>query len=272
MKRGLLITGLILISLTTFGQKKKGLTFNIKDFNEKFDLVIWLNEYDMVAWWTSDSVMTEDENEIKKLGTEWFCYKDTDGIWHAAYGNLQNDQYNLIFHYTVDKENKVKKSKDTVTPEFLNSYAFALRTSNEDIKQLKDTSNIRFNQFIRKNLDNTFDVWILPAFQPNGTAVYGGEFHFKIDQTGKIILSKDSYYQGAFRGFKTEPPREIWLNYRDVKDPTLGSIFFAWYYKNYFTSIKIDNQDSFSTPFKGDKEYTWLHVQKDMKKEKKKKK
>lgn len=270
MKR-LLITTFILASFVSFGQKKKGLSFNIKDFNEKFDLVLWLNEYDIVAWWTSDSVMTEDQNEIKKLGPEWFCYKDTEGLWHAAYGNLQNNNYDLVFHYTVDKENKVKKSKEPVDSEFLNPFAIALRTSNQDIKQLKDTSNIRFNQFIRKNPDSTFDVWILPAFQPNGTAVYGGEFHFKIDQTGNVILSKDSYYQGAFRGFKTDPPREIWLNYRDLKDPSLGSIFFAWYYKSYFTSVKIDNQDSFSTPFKGDKGYAWIHVQKDVKKERKKK-
>lgn len=271
MKRLITITPFILASLSSFGQKKEGLTFNVKDFNEKFDLVLWLNEYDIVAWWTSDSVMTEDKNEIQKLGTEWFCYKDPEGIWHAAYGNLQNDKYELVFHYTVDKENKVKKSKEQVDSEFLTPFAFALRTSNQDIKQLKDTSNIRFNQFIRKNPDSTFDVWILPAFQPNGTAVYGGEFHFKIDQAGTAILSKDSYYQGAFRGFKTDPPREIWLNYHDLKDPSFGSIFFAWYYKSYFTSIKIDNQDSFSTPFKGDKDYTWIHVEKDKKKEKKKK-
>jgi hypothetical protein len=264
MKR-LLIATFILASIASFGQKE-GLNFDIDDFNEKFDLVLWLHEYDMIAWRTSDSVMTEDQADIQRLGPEWFCYKDTVGIWHAAYGALRADTYELIFHYTVEKDNNVKKSGKRTSSGVLDSYAFALRTSNKDMQELKDSSGIRFNQFIRKNSDQTFDVWILPAFQPDGTAVYGGEFHFKIDQAGKTILSKDSYYQGAFRGFKTNPPREIWLNYRDLAKPSLGSIFFAWYYKSYFTSIKIDNQESFSTPFKDNKGYTWVHAEKRAKK------
>jgi hypothetical protein len=270
MRQLIIIFTILLLPTITVGQKK-GLTFNMKDFNEKFDVALWLYEYDAIAWWTSDSVMVQDQNELKKLGPEWFCFKDSDGIWHAAYGKLDGDSYDLVFHFTVDKEHKVKKSTDNIDPSLLNFHAKALRTANNELKPLKDTVNIRFNQFIKQNDDNTFDVWILPAFQPNGVAVYGGEFYYKVDQTGDNIISQDSYYQGAFRGFKTDPPREIWLNYRDKTDPTLGSIFFAWYYKKYFTSIKIDNQDYFSTPFKDGDNYTWLHVQKEKTKDKKKK-
>ncbi len=266
MKNSLLITALFLLSLPTFAQRKKGADFDMKDFNEKFDVVLWLDEYDKIAWGTSDSVMTQPQDELRKLGPEWFCFKDDAGLWHAVYGRLDNDHYDLVFHYTVDDQNKVKRSKEGVGQEFLDPFALALNTANQNLQELRDSVGIRFNQFIRKNPDKTFDVWIFPAFQPDGTAVYGGEFHFKLNPSGKTILAKDSYYQGAFRGFKTQPSREIWLDYQDVKQPTLGSIFFAWYYRQYFTSIKIDNETTFTTPFKDDNRYSWVHVQKDMKK------
>ncbi|NBP70101.1 MAG: hypothetical protein EBR30_14535 [Cytophagia bacterium] len=270
MRKLIIIFTILLVPTITIGQKKR-VAFNMKDFNEKFDLVLWLSEYDAIAWLSSDSVMVQDQNELKKLGPEWFCFKDSDGIWHAAYGRLNEDLYDLVFHFKVDKEYRVIKSSEMIDSSLLNSHAKALRTVNNKLKQLKDSVNISFNQFIRQNRNKTFDIWILPAFQTNGVAVYGGEFHYIVDQTGGNIISQDSYYQGVFRGFKADPPREIWLNYRDKIDPTLGSIFFAWYYKKYFTSIKIDNKDYFSTPFKDGENYTWLHVQKEKTNEKRKK-
>jgi hypothetical protein len=121
-----------------------------------------------------------------------------------------------------------------------------------------------FNQYIKLNADKTFTVWILPAFQTDGTAVYGAEFIYTIDATGNKITKDESYVQSTFRGFKTNPPREIWLNYRETEKPTLGAIFFVWYYKEYFTNIFIDNSKTTSTVVKnGDKGYIWVHVEKE---------
>ena len=121
-----------------------------------------------------------------------------------------------------------------------------------------------FNQYIRRNSDNTFDVWMFPAFQTNGVAVYGGEGIYQIDSTGSKIIADTSYFQQGFRGFKADPPREIWLNYRDIEKPTLGTVFFVWYYKSYFTNIYIDNLKSTSTVVKDGKNgYLWVNVEKD---------
>jgi len=103
----------------------------------------------------------------------------------------------------------------------------------------------------------------LPAFQINNVAVYGGEFIYTIDPTAEKITKDDSYFQGSFRGFNITPPREIWLNYRERDKPTLGSIFFVWYYKRYFTNIFIDNAKTTSTLIKNGNEYMWTHVIKD---------
>jgi len=86
------------------------------------------------------------------------------------------------------------------------------------------------------------------------------------------LISKDEYYQGNFRGFKVGEPIEVWLNYTDVKKPTLGAVFFVWYYKKYFTKINIETSKSISIVFKSDGSYTWIHVEKDLSKKKKRKK
>ncbi|MGE5411136.1 MAG: hypothetical protein ACM3MI_09280, partial [Clostridiales bacterium] len=52
----------------------------------------------------------------------------------------------------------------------------------------------------------------------------------------------DSYFQGEFRGFKVDNPREIWLSYVETEKPTLGAVFFAWYYLSYnkkYTTEKL---------------------------------
>jgi hypothetical protein len=121
-----------------------------------------------------------------------------------------------------------------------------------------------FNQYIRQNSDKTFDVWMLPAFQRDGMAVYGGEAIYKVDPTGTKITSEESKFNEHFLGFKAEPPREIWLNYRELDKPSLGAIFFVWYYKSYFTNIYIDNAKTTSTLLKDQKMgYIWVHVEKE---------
>jgi hypothetical protein len=47
------------------------------------------------------------------------------------------------------------------------------------------------------------------------------------------------------------------------RNPPLGSIFFVWYYKDYFTRIYIDNAKTTSSVSKHGSEYVWVHVEKD---------
>ena len=264
---------LILLILITFGTLiSKAQNFDIEDFNKKAHLAEWLYEYDMIAWWTSDSVMTEEKSEIAQLGSEWFCYKDEKNIWHAFYGKDENGVFKTVFQYEIDSTNTVRKSNSKTDTTILNSYSRALVNSVKQIEDLKDSVNLRFNKYLRRNTNNEIEVFILPAFQPNGTAVFGGEFHFTFNSTGNKLISSEEYYQGSFRGFKVGEPREIWLNYTDVEKPTLGSVFFVWYYKKYFTKINIETSSNISTVFESDGTYTWIHVEKDLSKKKKRKK
>ncbi|MDF2187718.1 hypothetical protein [Paraflavitalea sp. CAU 1676] len=257
--RAIVSTVICIWSATALGQPQ----FDIQSFNQKFETAQWLYQYDIIAWWTSDSILAAPKEEQSKLGGEWFCFQEKD-IWHAAYGKYVNDQFEQVFHYTVDTASKVRRVYNPIDTFLANSYSRALRNANRQIKPLKDTVNVRFNQFIKRNDDQTLSIWLLPAFSQSGVAVYGGEFYYKFDPSGQVMLDKTEYFQGQFKGFKADNPREIWLNYRDVEKPTLGAIFFVWYYKKYFTRITIDNKPSNSTVlFEPDKGYYWIHVVKD---------
>ncbi|MCK9451597.1 MAG: hypothetical protein M0Q90_07900 [Bacteroidales bacterium] len=263
----------LFIGLTTltYGQKSNGPNFDIADFNKNMEVAEWLYEYDMIAWRTSDSVMTQEKKDLERLGSDWFCFQNNE-TWHAVYGKYKNNQFDLVFHFKVDNNGQVNKTTETVDTTLLNRHSRALQTANNQISALKDTVSLRFNQNIKENDDKTLSVWILPAFQPNCVAVYGGEFIYTIDETGTKVFKDDSYFQGEFRGFKVDNPREIWINYRETEKPTLGAVFFAWYYKSYFTKIVIDNSKSISTPFKADNSWTWIHAEKKPEKRKSKKK
>lgn len=265
MKNLLLTIVVLLFCMSGFAQRPspKGPEFDIEDFNKKVAVAEWLVEYDGIAWKTSDVVMQQDQKELEKLGAEWFCFKDTKGSWNAVYGKLTDAGYEMVFRFVIDSSGKVSRSLEKVDQDFLNSHARALSAGRKKLTAAIPPNSPRFNQYIRQNADKTFSVWMLPAFQTDGTAVYGGEAIYTIDATGEKVLKDESYFQPNFRGFKSQPPREIWLNYRELNKPSLGAIFFVWYYKPYFTKIFIDNEASTSTAIKIDDGYTWVHVEKD---------
>lgn len=238
--------------------------FDVEDFNKKLEVVEWLVEYDNVAWKTTDVLLKQEKKELERLGPEWFCFQDKNKVWHAVYGKLNEAGYDVVFHFVIDSAGNISRSDVKLGADFVTDHARALATARNKLSASIPEGSPRFNQYIRQNSDNTFSVWLLPAFQTNRLAVYGGEAIYTIDRTGRKLIKDESYFQPAFRGFKSEPPREIWLNYREMKKPSLGAIFFVWYYKPYFTQIFIDNETSVSTLIKTDKGYMWTHVEKEV--------
>lgn len=258
MRICLLIIAVKLTWLSMSAQTK----FDIESFNKKFDTVQWLCRYDNIAWWTSDSVMAAPEAERSQLGAEWFCFPGDDG-WHAVYGSFDNSRYRIVFHYFVDSLSKIRRINDPVDSSLANSFCRALKKSNALLKPIKDSTRVRFNQYIRRNDDQTITVWLLPAFTTNNVAVYGGEFSYRFDKSGTILLGTHGYFQGKFLGFKADEPREIWLDYTEIDKPTLGGIFFVWYYKTYFTRIVLENRGSKSTAMKDEEgNFFWVHAEK----------
>ena len=259
------ILALVFLPLVVFGQTQKpaGPAFDFYDFNKKFETAQWLVAYDTVAWKTTDLVMVADKAELARLGREWFCFQDMKGVWHAVYGKLENNKFDQVFHYVVDATGKITRTTDKIDEEFLIAHAKALQLAQQKLRETIPENSPMHNTYIKRNDDKTFNVWIFPAFQTEGVAVYGGEFIYTIDATAQKIIKDESYFQGAFRAFNAKPPREIFLDYTEKEKPTLGSIFFVWYYKDYFTRIYIKNAKTLSSVIKNGNEYVWVHVEKD---------
>lgn len=254
----------LLFSITVFCQDEKGLSFDIADFNKKAATAEWLYMYDAIAWWTSDSVVLQDEDELARLGNEWFCFQSSDSNWHAIYGKYENRTFDLVFHFLVDTSYNVSRIYKAVDTFLTHSYSRAIQNAYAELKSISDSFNLRFNHYISRNPDESITVWIFPAFQPNGLAVYGGEFIYTYNPSGTKLLVNDSYYQGQFRGAQVGEQDEIWLVYAELEKPSLGTVFFAWYYKRYFKSIRIENKKYITTTIdNGDGRFTWLHFEKE---------
>jgi hypothetical protein len=263
--KGVWLSLFVLVGVCSAVAQKTAPEFDVADFNQKFEVARWLVAYDTVAWKTTDVMLESDKNEVARLGKEWFCFQDKSGSWHAVFGKLENNKFDQVFHYLIDNGGKIVRTKDQLDEAFLISHARALQLAMTKMDQSIPSNSPRHNSYIKQNPDKTFTVWLLPAFQPNNVAVYGGEFIYTIDAAAEKITKDDSYFQGGFRGFNVKPPREIWLNYRERDKPTLGSIFFVWYYKEYFTTIFIDNSKTTSTVIKAGNDYIWTHVVKEKK-------
>lgn len=237
---------------------------DIEAFSKKTETAAWLVEYDRIAWVSTDELMKQDKKDIERLGSEWFCFQDKDKRWHAVYGKLTDGKYEVVFHFTVNAD-KIIRSDEKVDADFLNKHATALATARAKLLTSIPAQSPKFNQYIRQNVDRTFSVWLLPAFQTNGFAVFGGEGVYTIDATGTKILKDESYFQKDFRGFKASPPRAVAVDYREIDQPTIGGVFFVWYYKPYFTSIHLDTRNITSTVIKTEAGYIWVNVERDTK-------
>ena len=220
MKYIRILLWLALLPLVVSAQPPKttGPAFDIAGFNKKFEIAQWLVAYDGVAWKTTDLLRAGDQAELARLGREWFCFQDSKGVWHAVYGKLENNKFDQVFHYVVDGVEKITRTTDKIDQELLIKHAKALQLAHKKLSETIPDGSPIHNTYIRRNDDQTFNVWVFPAFQPNSVAVYGGEFVYTIDAAAEKITKDDSYFQGSFRGFNAKPPREIWAGlYREGK-------------------------------------------------------
>ena len=257
----LLTATLLLIFLTTQGQKnqpKSPYDDFMKVFNTRLDTVQWLCEYDKIAWWTSDSVYATSKEEQSKLGSEWFCFQ-SDGVWHALYGKYEQPDFKMIYHYVVDSDNHIYRTKQEIDTLTTNPFARALANAGSINEKFADTISVHCNQYIKRNKYKTLSVWLLPAFTRSGIAVYGGEFYYLFDSSGANLISKNEYSIG-YKGFKPDRKKKISLDYTSFKEPPLSAIFFVWYYKDYFDEIFVYSKDFVSSVIRGDDHYTWIHA------------
>ena len=257
-----LTTFLCFLSIAAFCDKKDDFPdFDREDFFKKQETAEWLCVYDQVAWISSDSVMKQDKSEVARIGTEWFCFQDKDKQWHAVYGKYTGDTYDQVFHFIASK-GEMNRISDKVDTALTNSYSRALIAARQQMRAYKDSVNIDFNQYVRKNEDNTITVWLFPSTPSYKQIIYGWEFVYTYNPMGDVLL-KDESYTGSLRYYGADTTKTIYLDYTDVKKATIGSVFYVTYYSKYFERIIINNEKSISSLMPVGNGVTWIHSMKD---------
>lgn len=221
---------LIASGISVFGnalQTEKN-EFDIADFNKQFEVAQWLFRYDTVAWKTTDLVMAGDKEELARLGREWFCFQAKDGLWHAVYGKLANNKFDQVFHYVVDASGKITKTLDKIDEAFVISHARALALAVAKLSESVPADSPNHNSYIRQNPDKSFTVWLLPAFQTNGSLSMAGNLFIRSIRVGKRLRKTKVISRGPFAGLSRHLlARSGSTTQKRISQPSVRSFLFG---------------------------------------------
>jgi len=256
MKKANLLFILITLSCLVKSQSAQT-TFDSTRFNQCLDLATYF-----LSCETYNQAAVDRYKRVEDISAiEWVSYPEnnkwrtigiiTTGSTFTIAKNLQYDSLGQL--------SELPLSADTAG---ISATGSALAFASNRFQLIRDTCNLYFSSFVHTNADQTFSVWYLPAFQPSGQAIYGCEWEYVFDKTGKSLI-RENVFTTRLTGVWIGQPRELWLNYRNTDKPTPGSIFFALSFCDYFTRLRIDTRISTSTITRdATGQYTWTHKMK----------
>lgn len=246
---------LVILIITFEGQAQSSIQeFDSLKFNKQLEFANQLIDYEF-----HNHQVIEKFSKMEDVSSiEWFSYFD-DNTWKTVGGNKSDARFRILHYVVTDSLNSISEDKNNYDTSKINAPGFALSAANLQFQSIRDTCSIYFSSFVISHPDQTISVWFLPAFQPSGQAIYGCEWEYIFDKSGKKLLSQNSFTTNL-RGVWIGEPRELWLNYLNTTHPTIGSIFFALSFRDYFTRIRINTQSSISTTTKNKTgNYIWNH-------------
>jgi hypothetical protein len=150
----------------------------------------WMMDYDRVAWATTDLLLKESKDTLKRVGPTWFCLKQDDA-WYTVYGDFDADAYQVAVCYREVAKDKFEK---VAPPVFADAQRFAraIRLTLPDITETTRRTTVRFNYYVRAEGDR-IALYYLPAFQTDGKLAYGIQHTFHVDATGRDILMHEHH-------------------------------------------------------------------------------
>lgn len=236
--------------------------FNMEEFDKKFNLANDLALDDIVAWWTTDSIMAKKPTLLdSSLDKTWFVY-EKDGKRFAFYGRYSEDKgvYHPKYSFKVNEKGNVKRLSNDVT-EITLKYAEAVNTGKKRFKNILDSLqlDVRYNHYVRKNRDGLYDMWFFPGGAGNYCA-YGLYVHIKIDSTRKNVTGYEITGNGLRYFEFEEKPYKIEIDNTFNQMPSLGNLFFIIMNRKYFESIIIRNQNSISSMIFSPKTKEWVWI------------
>ena len=251
---------ILLLTLLMFSFVSNG---NTQDIEKAFDTIKFSNQLELADWLVEYEYYTQPALDKLSMDmdistTEWFSYK-ANNTWNIVGGIITGNTFRITKHITIDSLDNIADYIGECDSSMLNSSGLALSQAETHFQIVRDTSSMYFSSFVHRNSDQTISIWFLPALQHSGQAIYGCEWEYVFDKTGlNLLMSKP--FTNVVTGVWIGQPRELWLNYRNTDAPTVGSLFFAQSFRDYFTRIRVDTKISTSTISKDSKgNYSWNH-------------
>jgi len=220
--------------------------FDTATFRKLEKDAIWMSRYIAASWLVNDTLEKSGEKPLARFGQSGCCIPSPDGSWQIISGTFLNEQFSMRFCLSFDSTGNLMAHQPAPDPAVYTPWMLALRQCSVSMEGTVDSIGIHMDQFIRRNADSTFQILVVPAFQPSGQGIYGAEWSFTCSPDGKTIISRNQMLSDI-KGVWIGQPRELYLNYRHLDFPTTGAIYFAVYYIDFFTRIHIDTMRSRST-------------------------
>ena len=222
-------------------------------------------QYDGVAWAATDKVTADaaslGQATFDRLGEEWFCFK-RDSTWHAVFGRFDagSDKYDAVLHYISTRPGHVVRTTEVVDSTFANRVGRALHVAKQRIPEAFAKSNIRFNSYVRQREDGAIDVLFIPSWQQSGWILYGSEFQYTMDPSGRTVM--DSVVRlGDIKGARPDSTATIQLAHDKAPGiPTVAEVLFIRLYSKYFAHVRVRTRDWVTEFYKGPPEPAWIHA------------
>lgn len=254
MKKVFRIILFILVSVPALKAQENIQAFDTSTFSRNLGQANELVECDYITQMAIANLSQKEDVSA----SDWYSVKISD-TWHVIGSSLIGGSLNIDKHFIVDSLYTISVFSGTCDTSRLLAAGYSLDMANRLFQVIRDTSSIYFSSLVHLNPDQTVSIWFLPALQPSGQAVYGCEWEYTFDYSGKNLLKK-IFFTNKVTGVWIGQPCELWLNYRNTAAPTVGSLFFALSFRDYFTRLRIDTQKSTSTIWKdNDGNYFWSH-------------
>lgn len=237
----------------------QGVPFPVEEFDENLATARWLVAYDRCAWRSTDELLKQPRESLQGLSPVWLCLEQ-GGAWDAVYGQWDEaaDQYRVAFHYRVARDTVVLTRTPLDTAR-LNSAARAISTTLRSLPAAFAQSGARFNTYVQPRGDSALSVWVLPAWQTNGVALFGAEARHDYRSDGRVRVG-EQVIEGPLRGTRPDTTVAFRIDSNGAGVPTVGDLVFFFLMRPYFASIRIQTERFSSTIVRTNQDEAWVHV------------
>ena len=233
--------------------------FPIEQFQGNDTTARWLLAYDRCAWRSSDELVKQPREALDGLGPVWMCLEE-DGTWHALYGRFDEaaERYTVRFHYQVARSS-VSLSSAPLDSARMTAAARALAAAVGSLPDAFRRSGARFNSYVQFRGESGLSVWILPAWQPNGVALFGAEARYDYSADGSTRVGQH-VIPGPLRGTRPDTAVAFRIDSNGSDAPTVGDLFFHYLMRPYFASMRILTPRYSSSIVRVADDEAWVHV------------